>query len=468
MSIRFFNTMTRQLEPFKPIHPGEARLYTCGPTVYNFAHIGNFRAYVFEDVLRRYLKYRGYKVFQVMNITDVEDKIIRTHRETGQSRAEISEPFIQAFHEDRQTLNVESAEAYPKASEHIARMVAIIQKLLEKGIAYRGEDGSIYYSIAKFPAYGRLAHIQVEELKSGARVAHDEYDKERASDFALWKAWDEKDGDIYWETALGKGRPGWHIECSAMSMELLGSHFDIHTGGEDNIFPHHENEIAQSEAYTGEKFVNYWLHCKHLLVENQKMSKSTGNFYTLRDLLDKGYSATAIRYVYVSSQYNRPLNFTLDDLSAKSRAVQGLMDFLRRLRDWKGAGGVSEEFKGLLNLARTGFEAAMDDDMNTPEALEALFILEREINKRQVDMTEAEAKAALDFYLDVDRVLGLKLETVLKAESLDVRIQGLVDEREAARKAKDWKKADQLRDALKAEGVVLEDTPQGVRWKKAS
>ncbi|MHB2020089.1 MAG: cysteine--tRNA ligase [Candidatus Xenobia bacterium] len=472
MSIRFFNTMTRQLEEFKPIREGEARLYTCGPTVYDYAHIGNFRAYAFEDLLRRYLKYRGYKVTQVMNITDVEDKIIRKVRESGLDRADVVGPYIQAFHEDLKTLNIEPAEHYPRATEYIAQMIEIIQKLLDKGVAYRSEDGSIYYSIEKFPSYGKLAHINLEELKVGVRkpTDEDEYEKENASDFALWKAYDPADATVVWDSPFGRGRPGWHIECSAMSMQLLGEHFDIHTGGEDNIFPHHENEIAQSEAYSGQKFVNYWMHCKHLLVENTKMSKSKGNFFTLRDLQKKGFSPLAVRYVYISSQYNRGLNFTLADLEAKERTIKGLYDFLERLRDWKAEGAVHAEVEALLKRTRDDFIAAMDEDLNTPEALEALFVLKSEINRRMDanTLSTPDARQVIDLYLELDAVLGLHMAEAAKPKVLAEEIEARIQEREAARKARDWKTADRIRDELKARGIILEDTPAGVRWKAES
>ncbi|MDI6827410.1 MAG: cysteine--tRNA ligase, partial [Armatimonadota bacterium] len=293
MPIRYFNTLTREKNEFHAINDMKVGLYTCGPTVYDFAHIGNWRTYLFEDILRRHLESRGFEVTHVMNITDVDDKTIRGANEKGISLNEYTAPFIAAFYEDRDHLNIKPAHVYPRATEHITEMVALIKKLLEKGIAYKAEDGSIYYDISKFPDYGKLSHFKIEELKAGARVSSDEYEKEQVSDFALWKAWDEADGNVYWDTELGRGRPGWHIECSAMSMKYLGETFDIHTGGVDNIFPHHENEIAQSEAATGKPFVNYWLHSEHLLVENRKMSKSLGNFYTLRDLIARGYDPLA-------------------------------------------------------------------------------------------------------------------------------------------------------------------------------
>jgi len=289
MALRFFNTITRKKEEFVSIEPGKVGMYTCGPTVYDYAHIGNFRTYMFEDLLRRYLEYKGYEVTQVMNITDVDDKTIAGSRAKKVSLSEYTKKYIDAFFDDLDTLNIERADFYPEATTHIKEMVELVKKLLDKGFAYRS-DGDIYFKLSSFKDYGKLSKMKLENLKIGARVGKDEYEKEEASDFALWKGWDEKDGDVFWETEIGKGRPGWHIECSAMSMKYLGEHFDIHTGGIDNMFPHHENEIAQSESATGKKFVNFWLHSLHLIVEGKKMSKSLGNIYTLRDILEKGYN----------------------------------------------------------------------------------------------------------------------------------------------------------------------------------
>ena len=471
MPVKFFNTFTRQLEEFVPIEERTVRLYTCGPTVYNYAHIGNLRTYTFEDVLRRWLEYRGYQVCQVMNITDVEDKIIRAHRATGQSIEVITAPFIQAFFEDLETLNIEKAEHYPRATAYIDQMVEMTQSLIAKGYAYRSEDGSVYFAISRFPAYGHLSHMKMDELVAGARVKHDEYEKESASDFALWKAWDEHDGDVAWETPLGKGRPGWHLECSVMSTQLLGEHFDIHTGGEDNIFPHHENEIAQSEAATGQRFVNYWLHSRHLLVDETKMAKSKGNFYTLRDLVhDKGLSWRAIRYLYISSHYRSLLNFSLEGVDAAQRAVDNLFEFLRRVRDLRRvAGDALESVTATLDQGRTDFEAAMDDDLNTPEALGAIFTTMHHVNRWVSDgvLRGADAQRVIDFFLSADRLLGLKMEEALVEETLDADIDGLVQERQDARARKDFARADAIRGQLRDMGIVLEDTPVGVRWRRA-
>jgi cysteinyl-tRNA synthetase len=473
MAVSFFNTMTRKVAPFTPLEEGHVRLYTCGPTVYSFAHIGNFRTYAFEDILRRWLEYRGFRVTHVMNITDVEDKIIRAHRATGKSIAELTGPYIQAFYEDRDALRILPAHHYPRATEYIDPMVALAQTLLDKKIAYRSEDGSIYYDISRFPRYGRLSHMQLDDLQIGERVAQDEYDKQNASDFALWKAWDPADGEIFWETALGKGRPGWHLECSAMSMALLGEHFDMHTGGEDNMFPHHENEIAQSEGATGHPFVEWWLHSRHLLVDHAKMAKSKGNFYTVRDLLQEhGVKPYALRYLYIASHYRQQLDFTLEGVQAGQRTVDGMRDFMRRLQAVEKAGsangGVTPAVAEALTGARTAFERAMDDDLNTAEALAALHVLIGQTNRWMASssLKPEDARAVSAFFLDVDRVLALDLGLALD-EVLPEGAQEMLAEREAARKNKDWKRSDELRAALLERGVAVEDTPKGQRWKRA-
>lgn len=473
MSLSFFNTMTRTVEPFKPLREGEVRLYTCGPTVYSFAHIGNFRTYAFEDVLRRWLEYRGYRVEHVMNITDVEDKIIRAHRQTGKLITELTEPYIQAFYDDRDALRILPAHHYPRATEYVPQMVDIAHALLEKGMAYRSDDGSIYFDIRKFPSYGKLSHMQLDQLRSGARVAQDEYDKESAADFALWKAWDESDGQIFWETSLGKGRPGWHLECSAMSMSILGEHFDIHTGGEDNMFPHHENEIAQSEGMTGRPFVDWWLHSRHLLVDHAKMSKSKGNFYTVRELLNEhGVKPYALRYMYINCHYRKMLDFTLEGVQAAQKTVDGMVDFLGRVCDVRNAGkgtGVTAEVAGAIAGSREVFETAMDDDLNTAEAMAALHVLAGKCNKWMAEgaLTAADADGVLALFLDLDRVLALDFADRLRGEALTDDLQALLDARTAARAAKDWNGSDALRAELLAKGIVVEDTPQGQRWKRS-
>ena len=438
-------------------------MYTCGPTVYDFAHIGNFRAFLFEDLLKRWLEYRGYKVTHVMNLTDVDDKTIRGSQKQGVPLGEFTKLYAEAFFEDIKALNVKPATVYPRATEHIPEMVNLVKTLMAKGYAYTAQDGSIYFAISKFPAYGQLSHINVQELKAGARVKTDEYAKEEAQDFALWKAWTPEDGDVYWKTDLGKGRPGWHIECSAMSMRYLGETFDIHCGGTDNMFPHHENEIAQSEAATGKKFVRYWLHNEHLQVEGKKMAKKLGNYYTLRDLLQKGYDPIAIRYLLLSTHYRQQFNFTFEGLEAAKGAVERLRNFVRRLQDADGEGG--GQVAELLRGVQTGFGGAMDDDLNISVALGALFDFVREVNNLldSGEVSRSEAEATGRFMADLDQVLGVigKVE----AEALPEGAEKLIAEREEARKAKDWATADALRIKLKEMGVVVEDTAHGVRWR---
>ncbi len=464
-NIHFFNTLTRKKERFVPIEEGKVKLYTCGPTVYDFSHIGNFRAFIFEDLLRRWLEYQGFKVTQVMNLTDVDDKTIKASNKRGVSLSEITGRFIDAFFEDIETLNIEKAEYYPRATEHISEMVALIKKLMDKGYAYRGEDGSLYYGISKFKDYGRLAKIKVEELKPGARVKVDEYAKEEASDFVLWKAWDEADGNVFWETEIGKGRPGWHIECSAMSMKYLGETFDIHCGGVDNLFPHHENEIAQSEAVTGKRFVNYWLHNEHLLVEGRKMAKRLGNYYTLRDLTAKGHDPKAIRYLMLATHYRQQLNFTFEALEGAKNTIERLSNFMRRLMDADGKGN-GKRINQLMTHVQKDFCEAMDDDLNISVALAALFDFVRETNNLLDSnlLSKEEAEEVYKLMTTFDKVLGV-IGEVRREEKLTKEAEELIRKREEARKAKDWKTADKLREQLKAAGIIIEDTAQGVRWR---
>lgn len=464
--LRFFNTLTRKKETFTPLEKGKVRMYTCGPTVYDFAHIGNFRTFVFEDVLRRWLEYRGYEVKHVMNITDVDDKTIRGSREHGIPLKEYTQKYIAAFFEDIKALNIKRATILPKATEHIEEMVKLVEKLMEKGYAYRGEDGSIYYDISKFENYGKLSKIRVKELKAGARVKVDEYGKEEACDFALWKTWDEEDGDVFWETKLGKGRPGWHIECSAMSMRYLGETFDVHTSGVDNIFPHHENEIAQSEAATGKKFVNYWLHSEFLMVEGRRMAKSLGNFYTLRDLLKMGYDPMAVRYLLLSTHYRQQLNFTFEGLKAAKNTLDRLRGFMYRLLEAEGE-ECGELLDKLMQKAKTSFEEAMDDDLNINIALASMFEFIREVNKLmdQNKLSMREAKKVYDLMMSLDKVLGVVGE-IEKEEELPEGIMKLIETREEARKVKDWETADEIRKELRAVGIILEDTLDGVKWRR--
>ena len=465
-NIHFFNTLSRQKERFMPLEKGKVKIYTCGPTVYDIAHIGNFRAFIFEDLLRRWLEYRGFKVTQIMNLTDVDDRTIKAARNQRIPLKEVTERYIKAFFDDVETLNIKKATVYPRATEHVSEMVALIKKLIDKGYAYRGEDGSIYYNISKFKDYGKLAKIKVADLKPGARVKVDEYAKEEAQDFALWKAWDESDGDVYWDTELGRGRPGWHIECSVMSMKYLGETLDIHCGGVDNLFPHHENEIAQSEAATGKKFVNYWMHNEHLLVEGKKMAKRLGNYYTVKDLTAKGHNSKAIRYLMLSTHYRQQLNFTFEGLEAAKSTLERLENFVRRLLNADGASG-GEELKALISHVQNDFEAAMDDDLNISVALAALFDFIREVNnlldKNQV--SKQEAKEIRELVLRFDSVLGVIGETC-EEEKLSKEAEELIRMREEARKAKDWKAADKLREQLKAMGIIIEDTAQGVKCRR--
>ena len=461
--LRLYNTLTRVKEEFQPIHPGEVRLYTCGPTVYDYAHIGNFRTFVFEDLMRRYLIYKGYRVNQVMNLTDVDDKTIRGARQTKTSLSEYVQFYAQAFFEDLRTLNIQRAEHYPAATEHIPEMVALITRLLERGYAYEA-GGSVYFKVEAFPTYGRLSHLEERQLQAGAsgRVDADEYEKEDVRDFALWKGWTEADGDVYWETELGKGRPGWHIECSAMAMKYLGTPIDIHAGGVDLIFPHHENEIAQSEGATGEPFVRHWVHCQHLLVENQKMSKSLANFYTLRDLLGRGYKPKVIRYSLLSTHYRQAQNFTMEGLAAAEAAVQRLQDFLANLQMAEGTGTPVD---GLICKATQQFKAGMDDDLNISLGLAAIFEFVREVNRLLADgrLSRENAQAAIATMRRFDQVLGLLDEP---EAPVDAQVERLVQEREQARKRRDFATADRIRAQITAMGYVVEDTPRGPRLKR--
>lgn len=465
MSLRFYNTLTKKKEIFRPINAGKVCLYTCGPTVYDFAHIGNFRTYIFEDILRRYLKYRGFSVKQVMNLTDVDDKTINGAMKEGVPLSKYTERYKKAFFDDIKALNIEPAEVYPEATAHIKEVVSIIKKLLKKKVAYKSEDNCIYYDISKFKNYGKLAGIKVTGLKAGARVSQDEYDKENANDFALWKAWDEKDGDIFWETELGKGRPGWHIECSAMSMKYLGEHFDMHTGGVDNIFPHHENEIAQSEAATGKRFVNYWLHSRHLIVDGKKMSKSLGNFYTLRNLLEMGYNGRQIRYLLMSAHYRKELNFTFEGLEASKNTLQRIDDFMLRLDELANKSNERDNAKAdaLIKKTKGDFERYMDNDLEIAKALAALFNFINRVYKLKISKNDAEKIKKL--MLEFDKILGVVKKT---EEKIQKEIKEQIEKREKARKEKNYQLADKIRDGLKEKGILLEDTPNGVRWKKTT
>jgi cysteinyl-tRNA synthetase len=461
MGFAVYNTLTRKLDEVVPLEGDHIRLYTCGPTVYNYAHIGNFRTYMFEDLLRRYMGFRGFRVTQVMNLTDVDDKTIRGSREAGVALRDYTQTYKDAFFEDLDALGIERAEHYPAATDHVPEMIALIETLLEKGHAYHSEDGSIYFRITSFADYGKLARVDLDQMRPGDRVAQDEYEKDNVADFALWKAWDEADGDVFWESPWGRGRPGWHLECSAMSMKYLGESFDMHTGGVDNMFPHHEDEIAQSEAATGKPFVKYWLHSAHLVVEGKKMSKSAGNFFTLREILDKGYSGREVRYVLLTAHYRQSLNFTFADLKAARAALSRVDDFSSRLGRTETTG------KGLpawADAARTGFIAALDQDLNIAEAMASIFELLHAGN-RAMDAGELEwsASAVQTLLGALDGVLGVLSP---EGEELPAELSDLLVDRAAARAAKDWAGSDRVRDALRELGYEVRDTPEGQQLKK--
>ncbi|MBN1644717.1 cysteine--tRNA ligase [Candidatus Woesearchaeota archaeon] len=465
MALKLYNTLSRKREVFKPIKKTQVGIYCCGPTVYNFPHIGNYRAYVAGDLLNRYLKYLKYKVKFIQNITDVDDKTIRDSQKENKSLKQFTKPFIDGFFQDLKSLNVVPADIYPKATEHIAAMVATIKKLLNKGLAYKTKNGDIYFAISKFKNYGKLAHIDVTQLKEGAssRVRADEYDKENSGDFALWKAWTKDDGKVFWETEIGKGRPGWHIECSSMSTKYLGQPFDIHGGGVDLIFPHHENEIAQAEGAEGRKFVDYWFHNEWLLVDGKKMSKSLGNFYTLRDLIGKGYNPLAIRFLLVSTHYRQQLNFTFEGLNASKNSLHRIWNFMKKLDECNGKGD-AKLVDNSIKKAISAFEKCLNDDLEISGALAAVFDLIKEINISIAALSKRDADKVKKTMKLFDSVLGF---IIVEEEAIGKQIQKLIDDREKARKGKDFKKADEIRDKLKKQGIILEDTPKGVRWKRA-
>jgi cysteinyl-tRNA synthetase len=466
MTLKLFNSLGNKLEEFKPINKNEIGLYTCGPTVYNYAHIGNFRAYVWEDLLKRYLKFKGFKIKHVMNLTDVDDKTIKGAKENNISLSEYTEKYKKAFFEDLNTLNIQPADYYPCATQTIKEMVEIIQKLLDKGFAYKSEDDSIYFSIKKFPEYGKLSGINTRKLKAGIKISTDEYNKDEVGDFVLWKAWDEDDGTVFWETKLGKGRPGWHIECSSMSSKYLGETFDIHMGGVDNKFPHHENEIAQSECATGKKFVNYWLHCEHLMVEGKKMSKSLGNFYTLRDLLEKNIKPTAIRFTLENTNYRQQLNFTITSVKDNEKTIQGIQNFIDRLKSIS-IEKEDDSIKILIDKAREGFENSLDDDLNMPLAMSFIFEFQKTINKLidEESIGKNSANEAIMFMKEINSVIGI-IDFNEKFFELTKDQEKLIEKRNQARENKDWVIADKLRDELKVQGIILIDNKDGTTIAK--
>ncbi len=493
MALQFYNTLAGKVEQFEPLEDNLVRIYTCGPTVYAYAHIGNFRTFVFQDVLRRYLKYRGFQVRQVMNLTDVDDNTIRNSQQAGLPLREYTDQFIKAFEVDRDLLNLETPEIVVRATDHIPDMVQVIETLISKGFAYSSE-GSVYFAIEKFPGYGKLSKIDFSGIRAGARVDTDKYDKENARDFVLWKA--AKEGEPSWDTPIGRGRPGWHIECSVMSMKYLGVPFDIHSGGADLIFPHHENEIAQSEAATGKPFVRFWVHGEHLVVNGEKMSKSLGNFYTLRDLIGRGFKPSSIRYLLASVPFRRQLNFTFEGLHQADQSIDRLRNFRYRLDTEKFPAGESQPLQEVARSAREKFEAAMDDNLNTAEALAAVFDMVRDGNTAMDggNFREGDRPAFLDMLSRWDSIFAVLEDTdyaklrefgFVKAadapaaaggdgRSVGVLIEALTDEeiemrvgqRNEARRGGKFALADQIRDELTQAGVLLEDTKGGTRWKR--
>jgi cysteinyl-tRNA synthetase len=460
MPIRFFNTYSRQLEEFQPLDEAGngVKMYTCGPTVYNHAHIGNFRAYIFEDLLQRHLEARGYEVNRVMNLTDVDDKTIRDSRKAGRRLTDFTQIYKDAFFQDIKTLRIKPADHYPAATEErfIKKMIEMIAQLTEMGAAYQAEDKSVYFRLSRFPDYGKLAHLNLDELRPSGRISSDEYEKESVGDFALWKAWDENDGDVRWDSPWGAGRPGWHIECSAMANTLLGPELDIHCGGVDNIFPHHEAEIAQSECCSGKKFVRYWLHCAHLMVEGQKMSKSLGNFYTLRDLLEKGFTGREVRYALLTVNYRLPCNFMLAGLDASRTALARIDGWVERLTDHKA--NTSPEPVELSVQADRFFES-LDDDLNISGAMGHLFDLIRESNKALDEnrLSPGQAATLLAGWERINNVLAFQRD----AAAIPAEAVALLEQRQQARADRNWALSDQLRDQIAALGWIVKDTKEG-------
>jgi cysteinyl-tRNA synthetase len=474
MTLSLYNTLTRRVEPFEPLAPPRVTLYTCGPTVWNFAHIGNFRTFLFEDLLRRYLEYEDYDVYHIMNLTDVDDRTIKAAAAAGKRLEAHTAPFVQAFFEDRDYLRIKPAQAYPRATASVPAMVRLVQRLLDRGVAYKGEDGSIYFAIAKFPTYGRLSRLDTRELKTGVRVASDEYAKDDPRDFALWKKAEPIDEQVgaAWEAPFGRGRPGWHLECSAMSLEQIemcchAETLDIHAGGVDLIFPHHEDEIAQSEAATGKPFARFWLHGEFLNVRGTKMSKRFGNFLTARDLREQGVDAAAVRLLFWQTHYRKALDFTDEALAAAGAGVKRLGEFQERLRrdggSGKGAGGLAE----LATKFETDFRAALDDDLNAPRACAALFEFVHDGNGA-LDRSaggRAAAQAALGKAMDVLDILPTAKAATDPA--LERWIADRIGARDKARKSKDFNEADRIRAELRTKGVEIEDTPGGTKWRPA-
>jgi len=467
--IQFYNTLTRKKEEFKPIRSGFVGMYTCGPTTYDYAHIGNLRAMVFYDLVKRYLRYKGFRVKHVMNITDVDDKIIRAANKENKFLKDLSGFYLNKFLEDLNKMNISRPDLMPKATEHIEDMIEMINTLMEKGYAYE-KNGSVYFKISKFKDYGKLALLKKDQLKKNAAGRLDDnYDKDNIRDFALWKAWVEDDGEILWETDIGRGRPGWHIECSVMSTKYLGKTFDMHLGGVDLIFPHHTNEIAQAEASTGKKFANYWLHNEHLIVDGKKMSKSLGNFYTLRDL-EKEHDPLALRYLFLSAHYRTKLNFTTKALKGAEESVKRFHTFVEFARSREPTKG-NPEIEKILEKTKESFDRSMDDDLNMPEALSSMFTMIKDINKTVTEdgASESDLKLIMSTINRFDSILGLNLELAESWKPVNKapkNVKKLIDEREKFRKEKKWKEADDVRNKLADMSILLEDTQNGVRWRR--
>ena len=465
MPLRFYNTLSQKTEDFAPARDNTVRMYTCGPTVYDFAHIGNFRTFTFVDILRRWLRASGFALDHVMNVTDVDDKIIRNAVARHESLEEYTATYRQAFEEDCRALRLQVPEHVVPATGHIDDMVAAIERLSACSHTYTSE-GSVYFRISTFPGYGKLSHNDFSGNIAGARVDLDEYEKADARDFALWKA--PKEGEPFWQTSLGPGRPGWHIECSAMAIKYLGETLDIHAGGVDLVFPHHENEIAQSESLTGKPFSRFWLHAEFLMVEGQKMSKSLGNYFTLRDLLGRGYQPEAIRYLLASVPYRKSLNFTFDGLKSAATAIDRLRNFRLRLRTETFPDGFNEALAGRTRTAVEAFIASLDDDLNTAEALAAVFEYLRDANSAMDagEFRAANARPALEFLDRFDTVFDVLDPTAQTSQTSDSEVKSMIAERTAAKKARNFARADQIREQLLEQGIVLEDTKSGVRWKR--
>ena len=471
--IRFYDTATREKRAFEPLEAGRVRVYSCGPTVWDYTHIGNFRSFMFADVLKRYLKSRGFEVHHVMNLTDVDDRIAQKVREAGVSLREYTDRYVEGFFRDSKALNIESADIYPRATDHIDEMVALVSALLERGFAYE-RGGSVYYSISAFADYGKFAQLDMSGMRDGVRVDTDKYDKDNARDFVLWKAWTEEDGDVVWDSPFGRGRPGWHLECSAMSTKYLGDVFDIHTGGIDLVFPHHQNEIAQSEGAKGKPFVRHWMHNEFMNIGDEEMSKSAGNQLMLNDIGGADEIA-AFRYMAVSAHYRTRFNYTTEALEASMSALQRLTRLFGRLHEFvehstaDDAESVDAEWTQKIESARTGFTEAMDDDLNTPRALAAVFALVNEIEKplARDGLGAPLARQLVGFFNEMDGVLGIlyhKPDSEVRSRQLPDELAALLEAREEARRGKDWSEADRLRDTLAAAGVEVRDTPEGTRW----